>query len=252
MCRLDIEPLDLPSPKYHPDRINLAVSSRVMTVTEAVMSRRSVRAFLDTPVPLPLIEEILAKASRAASGGNLQPWQVYVVSGDALLAFKARMVERLRESAEGDLPLDYHVYPQPLKAPYRDYRFKNGEDYYSLAGIPREDKAARARFFANNYSFFGAPLALFCCVDRQMGSPQWSDLGMFLATVMLLLREAGLDSCAQECWSRYHRTVRQFLDTPEEWTLFCGMAIGYEDPEARINRMVSDRAPLEQFARFIR
>ena len=121
------------------------------------------------------------------------------------------------------------MYPHPLKAPYRDYRFKNGEDLYATVGIPREDKAARMRFFANNYTFFGAPLALFCYVDRQMGPPQWSDLGMYLANVMLLLREAGLDSCAQECWSRYHRTVRDFLNPPDEWMLFSGMAIGYED-----------------------
>jgi nitroreductase len=223
----------------------------MMTVTEAVMSRHSVRAFLDTPVPLGLIEQILTKASRAASGGNVQPWQVYVVSGDPLREFNARIAERIAQSAEGDLPLEYHVYPQPLKAPYRDYRFKNGEDYYGLAGIPREDKDARARFFARNYSFFGAPMALFCLVDRQMGAPQWSDLGMFLATVMLLLRESGLDSCAQECWSRYHRTVREFLKAPEEWMLFCGMAIGYEDRDAIVNRLVSDRAPLEQFAKFM-
>ncbi len=149
-----------------------------MTVTDAVTSRRSVRAFLKTPVAKPLMEEILTKASRAASGGNVQPWQLYVVSGESLAAFRVRMIERSRESHEGDLPLDYAVYPQPLKAPYRDYRFKNGEDYYGLAGIPREDKAARARFFANNYDFFGAPLALFCFVDREMGAPQWSDLGI--------------------------------------------------------------------------
>jgi nitroreductase len=223
----------------------------MMTVTEAVLSRRSVRAFLDTPVPMPLLKVVLEKASRAASGGNLQPWQIYVVSGEALRTFNGRMAERLTESAEADLPLEYHVYPQPLKAPYRDYRFKNGEDYYGLVGLRREDKAGRARFFANNYSFFGAPVALFCFLDRQMGPPQWSDLGMFLATVMLLLREAGLDSCAQECWSRYHRTVRQFLNPPEEWMLFCGMAIGYEDRGATVNRMVSDRAPLGEFARFI-
>jgi nitroreductase len=99
-------------------------------------------------------------------------------------------------------------------------------------GFPRENKIARARFFANNYQFFGAPLALFCYTDRQMGPPQWSDLGMYLQTVMLLLREAGLDSCAQECWSRYHRTVREFLNPPEEWILFCGMAIGYKDEAA--------------------
>jgi nitroreductase len=123
----------------------------MMTVTDAVLSRRSVRAFLNTPVPLPLIEQILTKASRAASGGNLQPWQIYVVSGEALHSCKARMAQRLAESAEGDLPVEYHVYPQPLKAPYREYRFKNAEDYYGLVGIPRENKAARARFFANNY-----------------------------------------------------------------------------------------------------
>lgn len=222
-----------------------------MTVTEAVLSRRSVRAFLDTPVPHSLMEEILTKASRAASGGNVQPWQIYVVSDDALRAFKARMAARLNESPEADLPLEYEIYPKPLKAPYRDYRFKNAEDYYGLAGIPREDKAARARFFANNYSFFGAPMALFCFIDRQMGPPQWSDLGMFLATLMLLLREAGLDSCAQECWSRYHRTVRQFLNSPDEWMLFCAMAIGYKDPDALVNRMLADRAPLERFCRFV-
>jgi nitroreductase len=223
----------------------------MMTVTEAVMTRHSVRAFLDAPVPVGLIEQILTKASRAASGGNVQPWHVYVVSGEPLQEFSAGMRQRVAQSAEGDLPLEYHVYPQPLKAPYRDYRFKNGEDYYGLAGIPREDKSARARFFARNYSFFGAPMALFCLVDRQMGPPQWSDLGMFLATVMLLLRESGLDSCPQECWSRHHRTVREFLKAPDEWMLFCGMAIGYEDRDAMVNRLVSDRAPLDQFAKFI-
>jgi nitroreductase len=223
----------------------------VMTVTEAILSRRSVRAFLEKPVPRELIEEILTKASRAASGGNVQPWQLYVASGDVLRGFKARMAQRLTESAEGDLPLEYHVYPHPLKAPYRDYRFKNGEDLYRTVGIPREDKAARMRFFANNYTFFGAPMALFCYVDRHMGPPQWSDLGMYLTNVMLLLREAGLDSCAQECWSRYHRTVREFLNPPEEWMLFSGMAIGYEDCDAPVNRLVTDRAPLHEFCRFV-
>jgi nitroreductase len=222
-----------------------------MTVTEAVLSRRSVRAFLDTPVPRPLIEELLTKASRAASGGNVQPWQIYVVSDDALGRFKSRMAARLSEPVEGDLPLEYEVYPKPLKAPYRDYRFQNAVDYSAAVGIAREDKAGRARLFANNYSFFGAPLALFCYIDREMGAPQWSDLGMFLATLMLLVREAGLDSCAQECWSRYHRTVREFLNPPEEWMLFCGMAIGYKDDAAPANRMLADRAPLSEFCRFV-
>jgi nitroreductase len=222
-----------------------------MTVSEAVDSRRSVRAFLDKPVPIETIKQILTKASRAPSGGNVQPWRLFVVHGAPLAQFKARMTRRLEESVEGDLPVEYHVYPQPLKAPYRDYRFKNGEDYSGLMGIPRENKIARARLFANNYQFFGAPLALFCYTDRQMGPPQWSDLGMYLQTVMLLLRETGLDSCAQECWSRYHRTVREFLNPPEEWILFCGMAIGYKDEAALVNRMWADRAWLEEFCQFV-
>ncbi len=222
-----------------------------MTVSEAVLSRRSVRAFLPTPVPVELISEILRKASRAPSGGNVQPWKIYVVAGDPLAEFKARMQERLAESGEGDVPFEYSVYPQPLKAPYRDYRYKNAEDYYGLMGLAREDKAGRRRFFANNYRFFDAPMALFCYVDRSMGPPQWSDLGMFLQNVMLLLREAGLDSCAQECWSHYHRSVAEFLGPPEEWMLFCGMAIGYEDGEALVNRMRADRAPLEAFCHFV-
>lgn len=222
-----------------------------MTVSEAVGSRRSVRAFLNTPVPTNLIAEILTKASRAPSGGNVQPWKLWVLAGEPLARFKAVMEGRLVEFPEGEMPPEYHIYPQPLKAPYRNYRFKNGEDYYGLMGLPREDKAARRRFFARNYNFFGAPLALFCFIDRSMGPPQWSDVGMFLQTVMLLVREAGLDSCAQECWSHYHRTVREFVKAPEELMLFCGMSIGYKDPDARVNLMEADRAPLEEFCDFV-
>jgi len=223
-----------------------------MTVSEAVASRRSVRAFLDTPAPIPLIAEILTKASRAPSGGNVQPWKLCVLSGEPMSQLKALMSKRLIEFPAGEMPVEYDVYPQPLKAPYRNYRFKNGEDYYGLVGLPREDKAGRRQFFANNYRFFGAPLALFCFIDREMGPPQWSDLGMYLQTVMLLLREAGLDSCAQECWSHYHGTVREFLKPPDELMLFCGMAIGYRDPDALVNRMEADRAPLEEFCQFLR
>src|SRR4051794_2897028 len=117
-----------------------------MTVSEAVLSRRSVRAFLKTPVSMPLIAGILETASRAPSGGNVQPWQLYVVAGKSLEKFTELMKQSLTEFPQGELPAEYDVYPQPLKAPYRDYRFKNAEDYYGLVGLPREDKAARRRF----------------------------------------------------------------------------------------------------------
>ncbi|MDT0496835.1 nitroreductase [Algiphilus sp. W345] len=221
-----------------------------MNVSEAVDSRRSVRAFLDQPVDLGILREVLERAARAPSGGNLQPWRLYVLSGDALSRLKDAIQLRLNTHPTPDLPLDYEVYPSPLGEPYRSERYAVGEAMYAELGIAREDKTARLQQFANNYRFFGAPVALFCYVDRGMGPPQWSDLGMYLQTVMLLLRERGLDSCAQECWSVYHREIAAQLSPPREWMLFCGMAIGHADPDAPVNRLRARRLPLDQFVQW--
>ena len=220
-----------------------------MNVSEAIASRRSVRAFLDRPVDPALIRQIVAAAARAPSGGNLQPWHIAVIGGEPLAQLKTLMQRRVLEAPRGERP-EYEVYPKDLPSPYRDYRFRVGEALYGELGIPREDKLARLRWFANNFQFFGAPLALFCSVDRAMGPPQWSDLGMYLQTLMLLLREAGLDSCAQECWSLYPATLGEFLELPPQRMLFCGMSIGYADPAAPANRLRAERAPLESFAEF--
>lgn len=221
-----------------------------MNVSQAVDSRRSVRAFLDRPVDLERLRDVLERAARAPSGGNLQPWRLFVLSGDALSRFKEAMQARLNTRPTPDLPLDYAIYPSALGEPYRSERFAIGEAMYAELGIAREDKAGRRQQFANNYRFFGAPVALFCYVDRGMGPPQWSDLGMYLQTVMLLLRERGLDSCAQECWSVYHREVAAQLAPPDDWMLFCGMAIGHADPNAAVNRLRSRRLPLDQFVQW--
>jgi nitroreductase len=121
---------------------------------------------------------------------------------------------------------------------------------YGRMGIPREDKAARLKWFARNYEFFGAPTALFCTVDRGMGPPQWADMGMFLQSVMLALREAGVDSCAQECWAVYPTTIRSFLGTPDHRMLFTGMAIGYRNPDHPVNALRTERADVDTFVRF--
>ncbi|KQS03972.1 NADH dehydrogenase [Sphingomonas sp. Leaf357] len=211
-----------------------------MDVSEAVAARRSVRGFLDEPVDPAVLEEIVRKAARAATGGNLQPWHIDLVSGESLAELKAIMAAKL-SAGEAEEPA-YAIYPPMLTAPYRDRRFAIGEAMYREIGIPREDKAARRMWFARNFQFFGAPAALFCTVDRQMGPPQWSDLGMYLQTVMLLAVEAGLATCAQECWAMYPDTVTAFLGTPDERMLFCGMAIGFEDPAEPANRLRSARA----------
>jgi nitroreductase len=219
-----------------------------MNVTNAVLNRRSARAFLDTLVPEELLREVLTLAARAPSGGNVQPWRIDVLTGEPLAALTAQIRARMSTDGMPD-PSDYAIYPSGLTEPYRSSRFRIGEAMYELLGIPREDKLGRLDWLANNFRFFGAPVGLFCSVERQMGAAQWSDLGMYLQTMMLLLRERGVDSCAQESWSMYHRTVGEFLDLGPERTLFCGMAIGYADPDAPVNRLRSEREPLEVFAR---
>ncbi len=220
-----------------------------MNVTDAIQSRRSVRGFLPTPVDPAVIRRVVETAARAPSGGNLQPWHIDVVGGAKLDELKAIMAKRVLEMPAGE-PTQYDIYPKVLAAPYKDYRFQVGEDLYKALGIPREDKLARMLWFARNFQFFGAPVALFCTVARTMGPPQWSDLGMYLQNVMLLLREEGLDSCPQECWAIYPDTIGAFLAIPPERMLFTGMAIGFKDMGDKANQFVPRRAPLEEFAQF--
>ncbi|CAB4593871.1 unannotated protein [freshwater metagenome] len=217
-----------------------------MNVVDAVHARLSVRQFLPTPVSEDLLKSILTDASRSPSGGNVQPWRIYVVSGDSM----TKMREFLATQPPVEEP-EYDIYPKSITEPYRTNRFTIGEQMYATLGIAREDKAGRLRQFANNNDFFGAPAALFCYFDRQMGAPQWSDLGMFLQTFMLLAVENGLDTCAQEYWSVRHKAVSSFVGAPDNEMMFCGMAIGYADKTAPINSLKSERMPLDQWATFI-
>jgi nitroreductase len=217
-----------------------------MNVTEAVHLRKSVRQFLSTPVSDETLKKLLSDASRAPSGGNVQPWRIYVVNGESMTRLRAHLATQ----PPMDAP-EYEIYPAGLTEPYRTNRFTIGEQMYATLGIAREDKEGRRRQFAHNNDFFGAPAALFCYVDRQMGLPQWSDLGMFLQTFMLLAVEAGLATCAQEYWSVRHQAVTSFVGAPENEMLFCGMAIGHADESASINSLVSERMPLDDWARFM-
>ncbi len=216
-----------------------------MNVSEAIAYRRSVRGFTDQPVDIALVADIVERSSRAATGGNVQPWHIDLIHGDAMARLKAIMAEKMikRESE----PPEYQIYPVGLKAPYEDRRFEVGEMLYGSIGIEREDRRSRAIWFSRNFQFFNAPVGLFCTVDRQMGPPQWGDLGMMLQNIMLLLCEAGLDSCPQECWAVYPETVRNFLGTPAERMLYTGMAIGYKDPDDPANALMPSRAPAKEW-----
>jgi nitroreductase len=217
-----------------------------MNVSDAVSSRSSIRAYQKKKVSNMLIKDLLHKSSRSPSGGNLQPWKIFVINNSGMndfLAFQAKW-------SKPENPA-YDIYPSKLKEPYRTSRYELGEQMYELLGIGREDKDARIAQVMENFKFFGAPCAFFCFVDRQMGPPQWSDLGMFLQTFMLLAKEAGLDTCAQEAWSMKHDSVSTFVKADDTDILFCGMAIGYRDDTALVNSLESKRRPLKEWAKFL-
>lgn len=224
-------------------------SNAVISVSETIATRKSIRAFRSDPISRELVETILASASRAPSGGNLQPWRVYACMGQARNDLVER-VARLRAQHPLGTGGEYNIYPPNLFEPYRTRRFEIGEKMYATLGIPREDKAARIASFGRNWEFFGAPVGLIFTLDRRMEVGQWVDLGMFMQSIMLLARERGLDTCPQESWSQFQGAVREFFGIPENEVVFCGMALGFADLTAPVNGVVSERAPLHEFSTF--
>tara|TARA_B100000674_G_scaffold462788_1_gene443155 strand:- start:1179 stop:1832 length:654 start_codon:yes stop_codon:yes gene_type:complete len=217
-----------------------------MDVTTAVNSRKSIRSYTQKSVPNPLIKKLLSKAARSPSGGNLQPWKIFVLNNSSMskfIDFQATWV--------GHADPQYEIYPKKLSEPYRTSRYELGEQMYSILGISREMKNERIAQVMKNFEFFGAPAGLFCYIEKQMGPPQWSDLGMFLQTFMLLCEETGLSTCAQEAWSIKHDCVSAFLNIQNDDILFCGMSIGYKDDKDVINSLQSERRPIDEWATFI-
>jgi nitroreductase len=220
-----------------------------MDVREAVASRYSCRAFLPTPIPEKTVRAIVEQAARAPSAGNMQPWRIYALAGEPLERLKALLVPRMSELPKGE-GTDYTIYPEPLSQPYHARRFEVGELLYKSVGIPREDKPARYRQFGRNWQFFGAPVGLFFAREKSHGPAQWADIGGYLQTVAVLAKGYGLDTCPQQAWVSFHRTVRSFLDLPENLMIYSGMAIGFADPSAPINQWRAPRADLDTFATF--
>tara|TARA_R110002096_G_scaffold74017_11_gene175307 strand:+ start:1965 stop:2639 length:675 start_codon:yes stop_codon:yes gene_type:complete len=221
-----------------------------MDVREALAARISTRAYLARPVSEAQVRELLALASRAPSGGNLQPWQVHVVAGEA----RQRVIDAVKATQAtqpfGEPELEYQIYPKPIIDPWRARRYACGEAVYAAFDISREDKMARLIQVARNFEFFGAPVGLFVSIHKDMQPGQWSDLGMFIQSFLLAATEAGLGTCAQEAWSIYPKTVKAAAGIPEDFTLFCGIALGHADPDAPVNTTRTERADVDEFARF--
>ena len=218
----------------------------MISVSEAVDKRKSIRSFIDKPISNELLRKLLEKASRAPSGGNLQPWKIFVINGETMTSF----LNFQKKWREDEAP-EYPIYPSKLKDPYRSSRFEVGEQLYSSVNISRDDKIGRMSQMMKNFEFFSAPAAIFCFVDRQMNLPQWSDLGMYLQTFMLLAQEEGIDTCGQESWSLRNKMVSSFCEADDDLMLFTGVAIGYRDDNAPINQYKTSRRPFEDWAKFV-
>lgn len=214
----------------------------MVSVTEAVRCRHSVRAFLPDPVPAYTLREIIDLAQLAPSSSNLQPWRVFAVTGEPLSALLQRVRETAAASPRGEPP-EYAIYAPNLKDPYNARRIACAEDLYGHIGVSRDNKLGRLMHFARNFEFYGAPVGLIVTLDRTMERGQWADVGIWLAHFMLLAQERGLSTCAQAAWAGMNRTVRSVLAIPDEYLVYCGIALGYADPAAPINALRIGREP---------
>ena len=218
----------------------------------AIVSRQSIRAFLpDKPVPRETVEEILRVASRAASGTNIQPWKVYVLAGEPKAELTRRILAAFDDPQEaGRHEREYAYYPEKWISPYVDRRRKIGWDMYGLLGIGKGDYEKTHRQHGRNFAFFDAPVGLMITMDRIMERGSLIDCGMFLQGLMIAARARGLDTCPQAAFLDFHRIIADAVGIPDNEMLVCGMSLGYADPQAPINRLVTEREPVEGFATF--
>ncbi len=221
-------------------------------VDEAITSRRSIRAFLPTEIPRADIEALLAVAARAPSGTNIQPWRVTVLTGESLLQLSEKILAAHDHPDSQTLHIEeYPYYPSKWVSPYIERRRKVGWDLYGLLGLGREDKAGMHAQHGRNYAFFDAPVGLMFTIDRVLELGSWLDYGMFLEAFMVAARGRGLDTCPQAAFNRFHKIIGDHIGMPAEQTFVCGMSLGYADPSRVENSLVTDREPVERFARFM-
>jgi nitroreductase len=223
-----------------------------MNVEDAVRQRISIRAFLDTPIDRADLSALLAAAQRAPSGGNLQPWRVIAVAGQARDSVIDLAQRTIAADPMAPLTTDRPVYPdfKALDPVYGQRRRRVGEMMYDRIGIPKEDRAGRIQWFANNYTFFGAPVGLFLVIDRRMGHGQWAHMGMYMQTLALLAVERGWGTCMQECWARLRDELHGHFGLDEHEMLYAGISLGVPDASAPVNMLYSERAPENEVASF--
>ena len=230
----------------------MAVLKDFQIIDRAIASRRSVRAFLDTPVEPAIIREILQVASRAPSGTNTQPWKVYVLTGEAKQRLSDEIVATFLDPAKAaEHHEEYDYYPKEWIEPFIGRRRKVGFDLYNLLGLTKDDKNGMKQQHARNYQFFDAPVGLIFTIDRVMGKGSWLDYGMFMENIMISAIGHGLATCAQAAFNQFHKIIERQLNLPANEAIVCGMALGYEDKKAIVNTLKTSRVPVDEFVRFL-
>ncbi|MCR5865181.1 nitroreductase [Aquincola sp. J276] len=223
-----------------------------MTADEAITSRRSIRRFLPTPVPRPVIEDILHVAAQAPSGSNVQPWKVYVLTGEPLATLCGKLVAAHDDpQARAEHQAEYAYYPTDWFPPYIERRRATGWGLYGLLGIGKADRERMHQQHGRNYLFFDAPVGLIFTIDRRMEQGSWLDYGMFLQNIMIAARARGLDTCPQAAFIEWHRLILPHVGAPANEALVCGMALGHADPAAIENSLRTAREPVAGFTRFL-
>ena len=221
-------------------------------VDSAITSRRSIRAYLPTPVAPEDIAQILQVAARAPSGTNTQPWKVYVLQGERKQELSSAILAIHNNPEQAKLHSEeYAYYPREWISPFIERRRKVGWDLYALLGLTRDNKAGMAARHGRNYEFFGAPVGLIFTIDRIMEQGSWLDYGMFLQNIMVAARARGLDTCPQAAFTQYHQVIGQVLGLPDNETVVCGMALGFADMSRIENTLVTERMTVEEFVKFV-
>jgi len=220
-----------------------------LSVTQALMTRKSVRVFEDKPVPQEILQEILELAGRSASGGNVQPWKVDILTGGALKGL-SQTVQGYIQSSGGKSEPEFPTYPKKLADPYHSRRGDCGEVMYQALGIAREDKMNRIMQTMKNYDFFGAPVGIILSMEREMGQPQCLDIGIYMQSIMLLAKERGLDTCPQVSWTVFPQPVREALGLGDEMKIMAGICIGYKADDQPVNEINQERAALQDYITF--
>ncbi|HTH95088.1 MAG TPA: nitroreductase [Rhodocyclaceae bacterium] len=219
-------------------------------VDQTIVRRRSIRAFIDTPLPAGEMERILSVAARAPSGGNMQPWRVHILEDTARERFVKVVCDAydgFNEGAPENIRKEYDYYPTEFFEPYAARRRKVGWDLYGLLGIERGEKEKMRVQQRRNFEFFGAPTGLIFTIDRKFTQGGWLDYGMFIQNIMIAAQARGIDSCPQAAWMEYPGAVAKALNLPHHEMVVCGMALGYADTAAVENTLVSERVPVSEF-----